>query len=38
MKCNDFFTYLTYLYDYKYFMGINVYNLNMTYHKKTIMA
>ena len=31
MNCNDSFTYLTNLYDYEYFMGINVYNLDITY-------
>ena len=32
MKCNNFFTHLTYLYDYDYFMGINVYNLDITHY------
>ena len=32
MKGNDCFTYFTYLYGYEYLMGINVYNLDITYH------
>ena len=30
MKCNGFFTCLTYLYDYEYVMGIYMYNLEIT--------
>ena len=31
MKYNDCFTYITNLYDYEYFMGKNMYNLDITY-------